>query len=162
MVKCSRNFRMWLMLVGLLVMVALVLGGCGVRSKPLPANEQATSSGGQEATSGEQEASAVNLPPAPPIEKVKPLIQKGACGSCHAIPGIEGANGQVGPSWCDVAQEVQEGKEDVAFIRESIVDPDKEIASGYQAGIMPKNFGQMFSEEELNTLVAFIANLKCK
>ena len=96
------------------------------------------------------------------IEKVKPLIQKGGCGTCHTIPGIEGATGTVGPNLCDVAQEVREGKEDVNFLRESIVNPNAEIAEGYQPNIMPQNFGQLFSKEELDTLVAFIANLKCK
>ena len=31
---------------------------------------------------------------------------------------------------------------DEAFIKESIIDPDKVIADGYQSGIMPGNFAQ--------------------
>ena len=162
MVGNRKGYRTLLVLAGLLLVVALALTACGVRAKPFPTSEPTSAASTQEMTSGGQEASSANLPPAPPIDKVKPLIQKGGCAACHTIPGIEGANGKVGPSWCDAARKVQEGKKDISFIRESIVDPDKEIASGYQAGIMPKNFGDMFTEEELNTLVAFIANLKCK
>lgn len=135
-------------MIAVLLVLALLVAGCG-QAKP--------SSSASEASSGEG-----NLPPAPPIEKVKPLIQKGGCGTCHMIPGIEGATGTVGPELCDPAKEVQEGKEDLNFLREAIVDPNAEIAKGYQPNIMPQNFGQLFSKEELDTLVAFIANLKCE
>ncbi len=132
----------------MVLLVALALSAC-VKAKPV---EQPKQEGG----------ASVSLPPAPPMDKVKPLLDKGGCGTCHTIPGVEGATGTVGPEWCDPAKEVQEGKEDLNFLREAIVDPDKEIASGYQAGIMPKNFGDMFTQEEIDTLVAFIANLKCE
>ncbi len=140
--------RKGLIVIIMLTVALLVLSACG-QGKPV------------EQQSGEKTASAA-LPPAPPIEKVKPLIQKGGCASCHTIPGIEGATAQVGPSFCDPAEEVQSGEEDIEFIRESILEPDKEIAKGFSAGIMPKNFGDIFTDEEIDTLVAFIANLKCE
>jgi len=31
------------------------------------------------------------------VERGKALIRQYGCGSCHAIPGLSGANGQVGP-----------------------------------------------------------------
>ncbi len=127
----------------LLLVLVLVLSACS-SAKPAP------------------EAQAAALPPAPPIEKVRPLIEKGGCANCHTIPGIEGATGTVGPEWCDPAKEVQAGKANLAFLREAIVEPNKEIAKGYQPNIMPQNFGDLFSDEEISTLVAFIANLKCE
>ena len=43
------------------------------------------------------------------------------------------------------------------FIKESIVDPNKYIAAGYQPGVMPPLFGTTIPATQLNTLVAFIA-----
>ncbi len=132
-------------LVGILVILALVISGCG-RSTPAPTPAETTG----------------NLPPAPSVDQAQPLIEKGGCGSCHIIPGIEGATGTIGPSWCDPAEEVQAGEEDVEFLRESILDPNAEIAPGYPANLMPQNFGQIFTDEEIDLLAAFIANLKCE
>jgi cytochrome c551/c552 len=72
------------------------------------------------------------------------------CGSCHTFaPG--GATGTVGPN----LDEVLAGK-DAAFINESIVDPNAEVASGYSAGVMPQNYGEQLSQQQLDDLVAFL------
>jgi cytochrome c oxidase subunit 2 len=42
------------------------------------------------------------------------------------------------------------------FIRESIVNPDAEIAEGFQPGLMPKDYGDKLSDQELADLVAFL------
>ena len=72
------------------------------------------------------------------------------CGSCHTFAPA-GATGTVGPN----LGEVLAGK-DAAFIDESIVDPNAEIASGFSAGIMPQNYGQELSQQQLDDLVAFL------
>ncbi len=72
------------------------------------------------------------------------------CGSCHTFAPA-GATGTVGPN----LGEVLAGK-DAAFIHESIVDPNAEIASGFSAGIMPQNYGQELSQQQLDDLVAFL------
>ncbi|RMF33815.1 MAG: hypothetical protein D6759_06540 [Chloroflexi bacterium] len=133
------------MLIGALVILTLATGGCG-----------------RSASTSTLAGPAGNLPPAPAVGQVQPLIEKGGCGSCHLIPAIEGATGAVGPSWCDIAEEVQAGKKDVAFLRKSILDPNAEIAPGYPANLMPQNFGRLFTNEEIDLLVAFIANLQCE
>ena len=69
--------------------------------------------------------------------------------------------GTVGPSWCDTATKVQSGSKDLAYLETSIVDPNADIVEGFAANIMPQTFGDTLSEAELDTLVAFIANLKC-
>jgi len=50
---------------------------------------------------------------------------------------------------------VLKGK-DAAFIRESIVDPDAEIASGFTAGIMPDVYEDQLDDQQLADLVAFL------
>jgi cytochrome c oxidase subunit 2 len=72
------------------------------------------------------------------------------CGSCHILADA-GTQGEVGPNLDDVLK----GK-DADFIRESIVDPSAEIASGYQDGVMPANFGEMFTQPQLDGLVEYL------
>jgi cytochrome c1 len=41
-------------------------------------------------------------------------------------------------------------------VLESIVDPNKEIAAGFQPNIMPGTFGESLSDQQLADLVAFL------
>jgi cytochrome c oxidase subunit II len=72
------------------------------------------------------------------------------CGSCHTLADA-GTQGQVGPD----LDEVLKGK-DGAFVRESIVDPNATIAQGYQPNVMPQNFGQTFTDPQLDGLVDYL------
>ena len=72
------------------------------------------------------------------------------CGSCHTYEPA-GTTASVGPN----LDETLAGK-DAAFILESIVDPDAEIAPGFAAGIMPRDYGDKLSEKQLADLVAFL------
>ena len=73
------------------------------------------------------------------------------CGGCHAFQAA-GANGTIGPD----LDEALSGK-DAAFIRESIVDPNAEIAQGYQQGVMPASYGEGLSAKQIADLVAFLS-----
>lgn len=73
-----------------------------------------------------------------------------ACGSCHTLADA-GTTAQVGPKLDDVLK----GK-DAAFIKEAIVNPDKDITSGFAAGIMPGNYGDTLSAAQIDALVAYI------
>jgi cytochrome c oxidase subunit 2 len=50
---------------------------------------------------------------------------------------------------------VLKGK-DAAFIHESIVDPDAEVASGFTAGVMPAVYADQLDDQQLADLVAFL------
>jgi hypothetical protein len=52
--------------------------------------------------------------------------------------------------------EYLEPDDNPAGIEEMIVDPNAEIAEGYTANVMPKNFGETLSPEEVRQLVAFL------
>ena len=45
---------------------------------------------------------------------------------------------------------------DAAFIQQSIVDPNAEIADGFQPNIMPQTYGSQLSDKQLADLVAFL------
>ena len=72
------------------------------------------------------------------------------CGSCHTLAEAS-ATGTVGPDLDQVLQ----GK-DAAFIHESIVDPEAEIAPGFTGGIMPATYGDQLDDQQLADLVAFL------
>jgi mono/diheme cytochrome c family protein len=73
------------------------------------------------------------------------------CGGCHTLEAA-GSTGTTGP----VLDQVLKGK-DEAFIRESIVNPNAQIASGFDPDIMPQTYGQDLTPEELDALVAYVA-----
>jgi cytochrome c oxidase subunit 2 len=72
------------------------------------------------------------------------------CASCHTLAAAK-ATGTVGPD----LDTVLAGK-DEAFIHTSIVDPNAEIASGFEPNIMPSTFGDSLSDAELSALVEFL------
>ncbi len=79
-----------------------------------------------------------------------------ACGACHKLADA-GTSGETGPD----LDKVLAGK-DAAFIEKSITAPDDEITAGFQAGIMPKNYGDTLSPEELKALVKYLGEVAGK
>ena len=85
----------------------------------------------------------------------KAVFSSAACNSCHTLAEA-GATGTVGPN-LDTAIKGDAGSTPLAaFIKESIVDPDKVIAKGYSAGVMPTNFGSTLSSTDIDNIVALI------
>ncbi len=82
------------------------------------------------------------------------------CGGCHAFTPA-GTNGAIGPNLDNVAASAKKAGEDTAaYVKESIVDPGKVIADGYASGVMPANFGDSLSAEEIDALVTYLAGAK--
>jgi mono/diheme cytochrome c family protein len=73
------------------------------------------------------------------------------CNTCHMLADA-GSTAEVGPNLDDVLQ-----GQDAAFIRESIVDPNAMVAEGFPPNVMPGNYGEQLSEQELADLVAYLA-----
>jgi cytochrome c oxidase subunit 2 len=79
-----------------------------------------------------------------------------ACGTCHTLADA-GTSGQVGPD----LDKVLKGK-DAAFIKQSILDPNKVIAPGFQPNIMPPNFGDTLSAQQVDALVKYLSDVTNK
>jgi len=79
-----------------------------------------------------------------------------ACGGCHKLADA-GTTGGVGPD----LDTVLKGK-DEAFIRQSILDPNAEIAAGFDKGIMPENYGKLLSQPEVDALVKYLEEVAAK
>jgi mono/diheme cytochrome c family protein len=87
------------------------------------------------------------------------LVKLAGCIACHKFDGPESL---VGPSLWDIGG--RQGKE---YIRESILDPDKVIVSGYPATVMKATlastgFYQKISVEGLEQIVDYLSGLKGK
>jgi cytochrome c oxidase subunit II len=105
--------------------------------------------GGEEAGGGGQAGGGGDV-----AAQGKALFTEGAqpaCGSCHTLEAA-GSTAQTGPN----LDEVLKGK-DKAFIKESIEDPNKEIAQGFQPDIMPDNYAQSLDPKDLETLVNYLS-----
>ena len=91
------------------------------------------------------------------VERGSEIFATAGCGGCHALSKA-GTDAQIGPSLDDLTAAADEAGVPVAeFVRSSIVDPDAVIAPDYQPGVMPKDFAQSLSPEELDALVAYLS-----
>jgi mono/diheme cytochrome c family protein len=113
-----------------------------------------TETGPAETETGETETtpSATTAPeeeaPAGDPAAGKALFASNGCAGCHTFEAA-GSTGAVGPN----LDESLEGK-DAAYVQQSIVEPNAEVAEGYNPGVMPSF--QQLSEDQLNDLVAFL------
>ncbi len=79
------------------------------------------------------------------------------CGGCHAF-GPSGTDAEIGPSLDDLAADAEAAGVPVAeFVRQSIVDPSAVLAEGYQDGVMPKDFAESLTPEQLDALVGYLS-----
>ena len=83
-------------------------------------------------------------------EAGKAVFAAQGCGGCHTFAAAA-SSGTTGPN----LDEVLSGK-DAAFVRQSIVTPDAEIAQGFQPGVMPQTYGEQLSEQQLNALLEYL------
>lgn len=90
----------------------------------------------------------------------KALYANRACIGCHSVNGSAGS----GPTWKGIfGHKVMTDKGEVTidenYIRESILQPNAKIVTGFQGGVMPSFAGQL-KEDEINALIEFIKTLK--
>jgi mono/diheme cytochrome c family protein len=119
----------------LIALAVALLAGCG-------GEETVSPTGSVEGTLPKQEA---GNPAAG-----KEVFNANGCGGCHTFKPA-GSNGKIGPDLDKVLQ----GK-DADFIQESIVDPNAEIAQGYQPNVMPQTYGQQLTSKQVADLVALL------
>ncbi len=84
------------------------------------------------------------------------------CIACHSLDGSV----IVGPSWLGIAgntEELADGSSvlvDETYLTNSIHDPNAQIVEGFSPDIMPQNFGEILTEEQIAEIVAFILTLE--
>jgi cytochrome c553 len=124
----GRNLRVFVVVAALLVAAMLT-------AVEVFGGEHEEGGGGEGQSAGAEIFTSVAQPP---------------CASCHTLAAA-GATQTIGPN----LDEVLQGK-NAAFIRESIVNPDAEIAEGFPDNLMPEDYGEKLSDQELKELVAFL------
>jgi mono/diheme cytochrome c family protein len=98
---------------------------------------------------------------ADPVARGQRVYLDTGCGGCHTIEGLSA--GVVGPNQTNIGSIAETRVPDMSaedYILESILDPDAYIVEGYQEGIMPKNYGELLTTDELSDLVAFFLTLQ--
>jgi mono/diheme cytochrome c family protein len=72
-----------------------------------------------------------------------------ACSSCHTYGPAGSA--EVGPNLDEAL-----ANQDPQQVLESIVDPNAQVTSGFQPDVMPDDYAEQLSEQQLADLVAFL------
>jgi cytochrome c oxidase subunit 2 len=105
-----------------------------------------------------EQASAEQLSP---IELGAKLAQENGCQSCHSIDGAT----RVGPTWQGLFgsdRPLADGTTalaDEAYLLKAIIDPNVQIEQGFPANVMPQDYGERLTEQEINALIAYIKSL---
>jgi cytochrome c oxidase subunit 2 len=131
---------------------------CGTRhaymTRPVNVMERA----GFDTWVADQQAATEGLTP---VDLGAKVAAEQGCLSCHSLDGSR----LVGPSWLGLfgSQQVFEdgtsATADEEYLRTSIVDPNAEIVQGYPANVMPQDYAERLTEEEINGLIAYIKSL---
>jgi mono/diheme cytochrome c family protein len=136
--------RCALALSGILAGLVILVAGCGDATVVSPTAESVVGTVPEQAPT-----ETVNTSKGDPAAG-KEVFMSSGCGGCHTY-GPAGTSATIGPDLDTALQ----GK-DAQFVLESIVDPNKEVAEGFQANIMPTTFGESLSDQQLADLVAFL------
>jgi mono/diheme cytochrome c family protein len=155
----GRSLRLFVIVVALLIAAMLtavaVFGEShhfAAEGEPATTGETTTGATTTGETTTGTETGAPEQPSGDPAagKQIFTTTAQPPCASCHTLQEAN-ATGTVGPN----LDEVLKGK-DAAFIHESIVNPDAEIATGFSAGIMPGVYGDQLNDQQLADLVAFL------
>jgi cytochrome c oxidase subunit 2 len=86
------------------------------------------------------------------------LFSQYGCNACHTLTDA-GAHGTVGPSLDGIGERAAsaiQGLEARAYIEQSILEPDAHVVEGFPSGVMPPNFGERLTAEDLQALVDYL------
>jgi cytochrome c oxidase subunit 2 len=96
-----------------------------------------------------------------PVELGAKVAAENGCLSCHSLDGSQ----LVGPTWQGlfgserVFDDGTSATADEEYLSNAILNPNGQIVQGYPANVMPQNYGERFTEEEINALVEYLKSL---
>lgn len=93
----------------------------------------------------------------------KTLFTETGCGSCHTL-GDAGTSADVGPSLDELSADAakfgkQEGQSPEEYVKAAITDPDAFTVPGFGKGIMPGDYEDQLSPEEIDSLVKYLLDV---
>ena len=92
-----------------------------------------------------------------PVARGRVVFITAGCNACHTISGI--STGTVGPPLDGLATHAADrvaGLTAEEYIQQSILDPSAYLVEGFNDGIMPQNFSDLLTEEQIADLLAFL------
>jgi mono/diheme cytochrome c family protein len=96
-------------------------------------------------------------PPTVPGGPGAQVFAQNGCASCHTLKAQPDAVGTTGPN----LDEVIPGQ-DVKQVEQSIVDPNAKITQGFPAGVMPQNYGDTLTPQQLKQLADYLVQTSGK
>jgi len=97
-----------------------------------------------------------------PVGRGQKYIKENGCTGCHSIDGSK----LVGPTFMGLfghSVQLADGASvtaDQNYLKESILEPNAKIVKGFPPNIMPKNYGQALTEDQVNDIIAFLESIK--
>jgi mono/diheme cytochrome c family protein len=101
---------------------------------------------------GGEDAEPEEAEPREAISDPKKLIALFTCDACHMI---NGEGGEVGPNLSTIG-----ALRDPAYLRRAILDPNADLAEGFEPDQMPEDMAEQMYVSELEVLVSYLAGLK--
>ncbi len=135
--------------------LAAAEAGSEVVIQPTPEPKRLADLSPEEITAGLPPAIADALANADPSHGAELALQYG-CVGCHSL---DPAQQMTGPTWHNIGDTAIERVPDMSpalYLYESIVDPNSFVVPGYPANIMPQNYGETLSEQEIADLIAYM------
>jgi mono/diheme cytochrome c family protein len=131
-----------------------------VEAEPTPAPVTFAELTPEQVTAGLPADFAAALASADP-SKGPNLVLVNGCSGCHSEDDPTGG-GRAGPSWVNLADHASNrvpGESPALYIHDSIVNPGAYVVPNFPNGVMPQDFGQRLSTEDLADLVAYLLTL---
>ena len=88
----------------------------------------------------------------PMFASVENIVAEFTCGACHKIADEEG---EIGPDLTVIG-----ATRDEAYLRRAILNPNADIPEGFEADMMPPDYGEQLYAAELEMLVQYLADRK--
>ena len=79
-----------------------------------------------------------------------------ACSDCHQFGPRRPGDGPAFIGIAEIAASRVEGLTAEEYIRQPILDPEAFLPSGYFSTFMPKTYGEILTEEEIEDIIAYI------
>ena len=83
------------------------------------------------------------------------------CQSCHSVDGSQ----LVGPTWKGlfgserVFDDGTTALADEEYLRDAIINPNRQVVQGYPANVMRQDYPETLSEQEIDGLIDYIKSL---
>jgi cytochrome c oxidase subunit 2 len=97
-----------------------------------------------------------------PVVRGQQFAQQYGCVACHSVDGSR----IVGPTWqnvCGSTETFTDGSSvtvDEEYLYESIINPGAKIVEGYPPGVMPSNYAEQLTENQINDIVEYICSIQ--